>query len=507
MTHASSEQLLSDVSQFVEARLGLHFPQERWRDLERNVAAAARQLGHSEVLSCLRWLVSSSPSQKQIEVLAAHLTVGETYFFRDKNTFDTLQEIVFPELLRARLQERRLRVWSAGCSTGEEPYSLAILLHRLIPSLPDWNITILATDINLEALGKARAGIYGEWSFRGTPPWVRSNYFGKARCGRYEIAPSIKEMVSFSYLNLAEDAYPSLVNNTNAVDLILCRNVLMYFSSGRAKRVVEKLYRALVEGGWLMVSASELSQSLFAKFTTVNWPGIISYRKEPRNEAGVADAAVSCGLAETEAPRPTLAVTAFPTLPPETEAERAAGQTDGGDSPPIPESPEVGSSQTSYECAWALYQQGRYVEARASLEQSASEEGGEAARLALLARVCANEGRLPEALGWCARAIACNKLHPGYHYLRAAILQEQGEANEAAASLRRAVYLDQDFVLAHFALSSLELRLGNRRAWRAHRKAALSVLGAYCPNDILPESDGMTAARLEEIIRNVEAWE
>lgn len=516
----SSEHLLSAVSQFVEARLGLRFSPDRWRDLERCVGAAAKQLGYADAGSCMRWLVSSAPTQKQVEVLAAHLTVGETHFFRDKSAFDFLQETVLPELIRSRLQERRLRFWSAGCSTGEEPYSLAVSLHRLIPNLADWNITILATDINLGALERARAGVYGEWSFRGTPPWVRANYFRRVGDGRYEICSSIRQMVSFSHLNLAEDAYPSLVNNTNAVDLILCRNVLMYFSPERARSVALGLHRSLVEGGWLIVSPCELSQSLFAEFVPVNFPGGIFYRKKQRREAGGADTTGFCGIPEPEVRQPVFeaascptvtqeadpVATAFSRLSSQTEADLAIGPADSNDCPFIPDTTQHRDAQTSYEDARRFYEQGRYAEARTSLEQLTSMQCGGARCLALLARVCANEGRLSEALAWSDRAIAQDKMQAGYHYLRAVILEEQGEEDEAAASLRRALYLDQDFVLAHFALGNLARRLGNSREWRRHRNAALSALCAYRPTDALPESDGITAGRLEEILRRREVF-
>ncbi|MHB0970456.1 MAG: CheR family methyltransferase [Thermoanaerobaculia bacterium] len=262
------------------ASLGLHFPEERWADLERGVVSAAHELGHPDAETCARWLLSTTLTRSHTEVLASHLTIGETYFFREKETLEVFEQQIVPELLRSRHDgERRLRIWSAGCCTGEEPYSIAMLLDGLIPDASAWNVTILATDINPQFLRKAAGGVYGEWSFRGTPAWMRERYFKQRKDGRFELDAKIRSRVRFFHLNLAGDVYPSLLNNTNAMDVIFCRNVLMYFTAERAKEVSGNLYRSLVEGGWLAVSPTETSNILFSSFSAVQFPGVVLYRK------------------------------------------------------------------------------------------------------------------------------------------------------------------------------------------------------------------------------------
>ncbi len=257
--------MLSRLSEFVDTQTGLHFPQARWGDLERGITAATRDFNFSDVESCANWLLSAPLTQGMHEILANHLSVGETYFFRERRSLEILEEEILKPLLRSRREnERRLRIWTAGCCTGEEAYTIAIMLDRLIPDVKDWNITILATDFNPTFLRKAVVGIYGEWSFRDTPGWLRERYFSKSKGGRFEIHPRIRKMVSFSYLNFARDIYPSLSNNTSAMDVILCRNVMMYFSAEKAKQVVGNFYRALVDGGWLIVSPTEGSNMLLS---------------------------------------------------------------------------------------------------------------------------------------------------------------------------------------------------------------------------------------------------
>lgn len=170
-TDGVPDALWGCLSEFIAQNTGLHFPPERRSDLQRGFTAAAAEFGFADSARCADWLLSTPLTRPQLHTLASHLTVGETYFFRDRKTFDALAQHILPELLRRRRgREQRLRLWSAACSTGEEPYSLAILLQQLLPDWRDWHITILATDINPRSLQKAAAGVYGEWSFASRLP-------------------------------------------------------------------------------------------------------------------------------------------------------------------------------------------------------------------------------------------------------------------------------------------------------------------------------------------------
>lgn len=491
-----SDALLSQLSDFVAARMGLYFPRQGWRDLERRISSAASELGYKDAGLCIDWLLSASLTRSQVEILASHLTVGETYFFRERTLFDVLEKHVLPELIHSRRQSaRRLRIWSAGCATGEEPYSIAILLSKMVPDLQDWNISILATDINPRFLHKASEGVYGEWSFRDTPPWVRERCFKRTKAGRFEILPQIQKMVMFSYLNLAEDAYPSLWNDTNAMDVVFCRNVLMYFVPKTAARVVQNLYRSLVEGGWLIVSPTEASHDLFPQFVTVNCPGAILYRKDSHRpeSVDVFPSLLDQGSTPSLPPLSTMMAEPAPEIIVVSEISELPG--------PAAEEPKMVEEQpTPYREASSLYERGQYVKAAETLVAALSESRADARALALLARVYANQGQLVEALEWCDKAIAADKLDASHHYLRAIILQEQGSWQEAQREFKRALYLDQDFALAHVALGNLSQRQGKIKASRKHFENALSLLRAHRDEDPLLESEGITAGRLAEII-------
>lgn len=503
-TSTALEILWAPVSEFIAERIGLHFPPERRADLERGLAGTAEELGFADAAACAQWLLSSSLTKAQLQVLASHLTVGETYFFREKRTFEVLAESVLPDLIRSRPNgERRLRLWSAACCTGEEAYSLAILLHQVIPDLPDWHVTILATDINGRFLQKAAAGVYGEWSFRESPAWFKERYFHRTSDGRLAIRPEIKKLVTFAHLNLVEDVYPALATDTNAMDVIFCRNALMYFTPPQARKVVRNLRRALVDDGWLAVSPSEGSQALFPRFVPVNFPGAILYQK--------SDAKVHTEQPGTRWPHREPVESIAPTFetplrwtPPTPFALLP------GTSPPFPpEAPvQPESAPTPIDVATSFYQQGRYAEAAetllASLPASAASDPP---AFSLLARALANQGKLADALAWCDRWVAADKLDPSGHYLRAVVLQELGDHDPSRRSLQRAVYLQPGFVLAHFSLGNLARSHGKNDEAYKHFANASHLLRDCQPGDLLPESEGLTAGRLTEIISSIVAMD
>ena len=457
--------LLARLNGFVETRMGLHFPPTRLADLERGICAAAVEFGFSHVEACIEWLLSSVLSHTQIKTLAGHLTVGETYFFRDKRVFEILEAQVLPEIINSRRgREQNLRIWNAACSSGEEPYSVAILLARILPDLQDWNISILATDIAPLSLKKASAGLYREWSFRDTPRWVKDRYFKRVN-QQFEVAHHIRRMVTFSCLNLAEDPYPAIINATNAMDIIFCRNVLMYFSRDRAKAVIHNLSRCLVDGGWLVVSPVDIPGTEFQSILQpVRFPGAMLYKKGAKPEDN-SMRPVTIPEKSSVMQKPAIPVKSRPS--PHTIRDERLEEL-----PPVPD-------QAVSDIGWMSNQ----------------------------ARLLADQGKLTDALAWCEEAVKHDKLNPALHYLQATILQEMGRAGDAAAALQRALYIDQDFIIAHFALGHLLQRQGRYREAGKHLEKALSLLEVYEYGDIPPEAEGMSAGRLIELINAMQGLE
>jgi chemotaxis protein methyltransferase CheR len=273
----------SDYCRFrelVRQKSGLQLANYRLPDLVRVIEELADKTGLSEPNSLYELLCQSNSSGRAaLDQFIGALTVGESYFFRNRPHFDALEKKILPQLIESRQHVKRLRIWCAGCSTGEEPYSIAILLKRLLPDIARWKILILATDINRTALQKARTGLYRAWSLRQVPSQIESLYFTTQDTFNHQIRSDIRQMVTFSYLNLAKDIYPSILNNTYKLDLILCRNVLIYFDQSMFKQVVGRLYNTLLDDGWLVVGHAEPSPEIFRQFKAHCFPRTIVYQK------------------------------------------------------------------------------------------------------------------------------------------------------------------------------------------------------------------------------------
>lgn len=491
--------LLAEFNQFLAAHTGLYFAsKEQKKQLLKGMEKAAGEFGFKDPAKCIQWLMAAHLSKEQIEILASHLTVGETYFFREQKSFEILETKILPELIRSRdtgeTNGRRLRIWSAACSSGEEAYSIAVLLDKMKEQLKDFNILILATDINRKALSRAGQGIYNEWSFRAAPGWIKDRYFSRERQDQYKIRPQIRDMVAFDYLNLVEDACPSLLNNTNGMNIIFCRNVLMYFSRETAQKVVKNLSRCLVIGGWLIVSPTDAFHISDPGLLRVDIPGAPVYQKVP-----VPAASKSITV-------PAAAVEPFQPLPPvPTPQHRRIEQ-------PISGKEEIKKPvKSGYEKAFQLYRQGFYMEAirllKSLLRNPASAplingNYSEDNLYELLARCHANLGKLEKAEKWCRNAIETAKLKPQYRFLLASIQLEQGKTGEAVVSLKQSLYLNQDYIPAYFTLGHIALQKQNYADANRYFDNTLSLLAGIDANEpVMEMEEGLTAGRMKEIIK------
>ena len=430
---------LDRLQDLVREVSGLELPATRRPDLQRAVNRSLAATGLADADALHRHL--RTPAAREVlEAFVADLTVGETHFFRNRPQFEALERHILPELIDRRRGPRRLRLWSAACSTGEEPYSLAILLERLLPDRARWDVRILATDINRAALQRARRGRYGAWSFREVPEDVMRDYFVR-RGATVEVAERVREAVSFEYLNLAGDAWPAHGTHTLELDLILCRNVLIYFGDELTRRVAAKLHGALADGGWLLVAPAELSLDVFRAFSVCNLGGAVAYR---RLAAPVRPAP------RPPAPRPPAPRPAAPAAP-----RRA---------PPEPEGVE---------------------DPAAALEA---------------ARVCLDRLELDKAEWWAGVACQRAPLSAPAHYLRGLALQEAGRLDDALAALRRSVFLDPGSVLGQVALAGLLDRLGEPARARGALRAAAALLGDADPAEPVPGHDDYTVGRLRDLV-------
>lgn len=498
LRHELSDADYLRFSALVHARSGLEIPLVRRPDLERAVAQAMAELSISTPEALFNHLRSGETSSVTLETLIARVTVGETHFFRNRPQFEALEWQVLPKIIEKRRPIRQLRLWSAGCATGEEPYSLAILLMRLLPDIADWNVLILATDINRMAIEKAQRGIYSSWSFREVPTGIQENYFTQGKDG-FEIKSSVRNRVTFAYLNLVEDNYPSILTNTQSMDLILCRNVLIYFDEATNRKVVERFYACLDDTGWLVVGHAEPSQAVFHQFTARNFPGAILYQK-PEVEITALESSqpvVPAPFSFDFSPRPeTPVIPILPTRPvvnPSVPAAPAPVHPVGHLHKLPPPPPEIQS-------AMVLYEVGRLEEALQQLTAQAQANPNVIWPPYLIAKLYANRREFKNAEPWIDRVLVLEPLMAPAHYLRGLILQELGRLEQSLTAFRACVYADPQFLLGHFSLARLLGRLGQpTRALKALQNLEELLVGQK-RETLVPDGDGLTIGRLSEFV-------
>jgi chemotaxis protein methyltransferase CheR len=280
------------------------------------------------------------------------------------------------------------------------------------------------------------------------------------------------------------------------MDVIFCRNVLMYFTASQAQKVVQNLRGALVDDGWLAVSPSEGSQALCSRFVPVNFPGAILYQKDH-----VMTRSEPCWTPKPFDEATTFAAPLLETRWSWTPPMPASPAMESPSALPAEEPARVEPSATPSAVAAFLYEQGRYAEVVEILLKSfTTRDTPNPPAFSLLARALANQGKLTDAQAWCDRWVAADKLDASGHYLRAIVLQELGDNDQARLSFQRALYLQPDFVLAHFALGNLASNHRKDQEADKHFTNASHLLRDCQPGDLLPESDGLTAGRLTEII-------
>ncbi|MCV3215047.1 protein-glutamate O-methyltransferase CheR [Plectonema radiosum NIES-515] len=217
-------------------------------------------------------------SYQEWQKLVLLLTNVESYFFRDKEQFKLLGDRILPELIQSKEHNKTLRIFSAGCSSGEEPLSIAILLQELIPYREQWNLMILGVDINQEALKKAKQGIYTPWSLRSIDPERMQRYFLHFD-NQYHLDMQIQQMVKFKYINLLKDSFNEH-NEIKDIDLIICRNVFIYFETSAIAKVLDKFHHILQPSGYLIPGHTELFGQDLSHFETKLFPESLVYIKK-----------------------------------------------------------------------------------------------------------------------------------------------------------------------------------------------------------------------------------
>lgn len=256
-------------------RTGLSFTEGKRYYVERRLAermGAVGTRGVREYLNLLRFQASG----EELQHLVDRMTVNETYFFRERYQLDCLVNAVLAEVVRGRPPGERVRIWSAGCSTGEEPYSLAITLLERWPRVDDYEIELSACDIDSRVLARAREGVYEERSLQHVTPALREKYFTPDGPGRWRIVDELRDSVDFAHVNLMA---PEQVRAYRGIDVIFCRNLLIYFDDFGRREVAALFYEALAPGGFVFLGHSESMSRMSSLFVPRRFPDAIVYQK------------------------------------------------------------------------------------------------------------------------------------------------------------------------------------------------------------------------------------
>jgi chemotaxis protein methyltransferase CheR len=264
---------------------GIFHPDNKLRLLFDRCGRRMKELKTQSLREYFECLTIRPMRQAELVALLNEITIGETCFFRNQPQLDALRQIVIPKVLEAKskLPLRRLRIWSAGCSTGEEPYTLSMMLLEEAQSrLKDWTIEILATDLNERSLAHAKNAIYGTYSTRNLTPLYRQKYFLPAG-EQLQVQPVVRNSITFSRLNLSDDGRMTFMKG---LDVIFCCNVLIYFDLVSKRRVIQHYYNNLLPHGYLFLGHSESLYGVCDDFRLVHLPGATAYIKGERTHAG-----------------------------------------------------------------------------------------------------------------------------------------------------------------------------------------------------------------------------
>jgi chemotaxis protein methyltransferase CheR len=419
------------------------WPEALARLVAQRTGLSRIQLGRDQLQQVARLPQPSSgeESSAEWEALIDAITVRETYFFRHAEHFEALRVHVLPELRACRLLEGGLRAWSAGCASGEEPYSLTMLLAE--EGLLE-RAHVLGTDLSRAAIERARAGVYRDWSLRALSPERQYLHF-ESKGSLHAVRNHLKVHVSLRQLNLAEDCYPSPITQTCELGLIFCRNVLMFLNPSTTAAIAERLFRALAPGGYLFTGPSDPNLTAHAGFELHMLPGACVYRRP-------------LALRLWALPQPEPLPDSRPADLPLTAADHRPLLSSRPPAPPSTDTEEPDITR--------------------GIRETWNESGAEA------------------ALQQCLHALEKPGLEQELHYLRGLLLWELQQYDEALRAMRRVLYLDRGHALAHFGLGSIQETLGDLRAAQRCYRNTLATCAKLAPDAALQHGDGLSAEGL-----------
>ena len=504
-----SRPLPADVHRFravVAQRLGLQFEDGRLDLLADLLQQRCERWGGGSCTEYLDRLASDAGWPEELPALATELTVGETYFFRHPDHFAAFAEIALPARQRAREDVHRLRILSAGCASGEETYSLAILLREGAARLGGWKLDLLGIDVNRASLARAAAGSYSPWSLRETAPEVMARYFRPNGRG-FVLDDAIRRSVVFEERNLLDDDPAFWQPET--FDVVFCRNVIMYFTPETIRLVIARIARALAPGGFLFLGYAETLRGISPEFHLCHTHDTFYYQRRPAPElhAALPDPAAALSpsqLGFDESPEANgawaesiqRAADRIATL-----ARRPARQPprapDGG----APSAAPQANAAALLARALELLREERLADAMDVVRALPPASRMDADSQLLRAVLLTNSGELAEAENVCRQLLELDELNAGAHYLLALCREQAGDARAAVDHNQAAAYLDPGFAMPHVHLGLVARRAGDLETARRELEQAWVLLSREDAARILLFGGGFSRHALAELCR------
>lgn len=431
-------------------KIGLRVPADAHDRIAGLMYERAKSRNFAAPEEYLKFLLENGVNEEW-EQFARAFTSGETFFFRDNGQFDLLRLQLLPELIEKHSVDKTLRLWSAGCASGEEAYSLAMLLDMLLPNRADWNVLILGTDIDSRSIAKARQGRYGQWSFRMVPAALQHRYFQNDG-GEWLLNEPIRSMVRFRVGNLVDEVFPDFGSELHDMDLILCRNVFIYFESSAVSVVAEKFSESLVEGGYLLAAHTELmGRSIRGLSSRLFAEGLV-YQRRTQMPAYDVPQPLAKRLEADIAIKPRLPMETPFADPFKPEPEPTALQ-------PQPEHPSEHFCRLAHEHA--------------------------------------DRGEYELAERMCYQSLAAEPLDAIPYFLLAQLAQLKESFEQAREFLNKAIYIEPLCAAAYLELAALYERTEDLKRAQAMRHAALEIVRGM-PADQRIEPYESTAGELAQ---------
>jgi chemotaxis protein methyltransferase CheR len=496
----------------VAQRLGLYFDDSRL-DFLADVVRQRMETTRCDRFSLYqRRIVSSVGEPEELRALAERLTVNETYFFRYADHFRAFAEVVVPDRIQARGHDHRFRILSAGCASGEEAYSLAILIRTRLPQLASWDIKIHGIDVNASMVAKAVRARYSAWSLRDTSVDIQKKYF-RTDGHDFLLDGTVRPLVTFEERNLIED--DPLFWLSEAFDVVFCRNVTMYFTSEIASSVIARIAKSIAPGGFLFLGHAENLRGVSQDFHLRHTHETFYYQRREANEMDGAialthvppdsrsirsDAPGAIELGDTwfniirRASERVADLTQQKNEPTVSASGIAAAHAEN--SRPGPRAPDWGRTR-----AIELLRSERFAEGVELLQALPAESKADPDTQLLLAVLLTNGGDLPEAGRVCRHVLELDELNAGAHYLMALCREHAGDPDAAVEHDQAATYLDSAFAMPHLHLGLVAKRSADEQTARRELGHALTLLAREDAARILLFGGGFTRGALVELCR------